>query len=196
MLVTFDKPNYNAKKKIPIVALPGWLSYNAQLFLLKKRLEKLGYRVYLPKLGLQLGKIENLSEKLSEYLQKHNIDQFIFIGHSLGGIIGMHYYCNNKATITKFIALGTPFYGTNFARHMFLSPSIAQIKPNSEFLKTLHKRKITMNQVYSIATLQDGSVPIKSTKLARAHHITVNVHGHNTLIYSKTVFDEIAKILK
>ena len=53
-----------------------------------------------------------------------------------------------------------------------------------------------LKQFYSIATPYDGSVQIKSTKLAGARHITVNVHGHMSLLFSKQVFDEITKILE
>lgn len=187
--------NINQGKKPVIILHGGWFSRGSFFILLKKRLEYLGYAVYIPDYGYHLGKIKNTAEKLDAYIKKNKIGKFIFIGHSLGGLIGLYYYKNYKNKITKFISLGTPFYGTWIARMpSFFSESASQMIPGSLFLKKLHKGRINKN-VYTLGSKHDQYVSVKSSQLKGAKHITIEGVGHASLLFSNKVFGEIKKVL-
>jgi len=193
-LMRLDK-NINKGKKPAIILHSGWLSRGLFFILLKKKLEHLGYAVYIPDYGYNLGKIEKSAEELDAYIKKNKIGKFIFIGHSLGGLIGLYYYKNYKNKITKFISLGTPFYGTWIAKiPSFFSESAKQMTHKSLFLKKLHKGRINKN-VYTIGSKHDQYVPVKSSQLRGAKHIIVVGVGHASLVFSNKVFREIKKVL-
>ena len=188
--------NQTKKKKNVIVLHGGWFSRGSLFIILKKRLENLGYTVYVPDYGYHLCKIEKTAEKFDAYIKKNKIGKFIFIGHSLGGLVGLYYYKNYKNKITKFITIGTPFYGTWIARvPSFFSESAKQMKPESLFLKELYKNIRINKNFYAIGSKTDQYVPIKSSKLKKAKNIEVNFVGHSSMLFSKEVFREIKKAL-
>ena len=195
-LFKLDNSNNQEKKKV-IILHGGWFSRGSLFILLKKRLENLDYTVYIPDYGYHLCKIEETAEKFEDYIKKNKIGKFIFIGHSLGGLIGLYYHKNHKNKITKFISLGTPFYGAKIAKiPSFFSESAKQMIPDSLFLKGLHKNIKVNKNFYSIGSKHDQFIPIKSSKLKKAKNIEVNFVGHSSMLFSKEVFREIKHIVE
>lgn len=185
------------KSKKPVIVLHGgWFSRGSLFILLKRRLEELGYVVYIPDYSYHLCKIERTAEKFNDYIKKNKIEKFIFIGHSLGGLIGLYYYKHYKNKITKFISLGTPYYGTWVARiPSFFSESAKQMITGSLFLNGLHNDIKINKSFYTIGSRHDQYVPIKSSKLKKAKNLEVNFVGHSSMLFSKKVFKEIKKAL-
>lgn len=189
------KLDKTTKNKKVIILHGGWFSRGLVYTLMKKRLENLGYKVYVPDYGYHFGKIEEIAENLDEYIKENKIKKFVFIGHSLGGLVGLYYYRNYKNNITKFISLGTPFYGTWLARiPSVFSESAKQMIPGSLFLKKLHKGRITKN-IYTLGSKHDLYVSVKSSQLRETNHITIEGTGHLSLVFSNKVFKEIKKAL-
>lgn len=197
LLSPLIKLNVKKNKKSTILLHGGWFSRGLLYILLKKRLEKLGYAVYIPDYGYHLCKIEKTAEKFDNYIKENKIGKFIFIGHSMGGLIGLYYYKNYKNKITKFISIGTPFYGTWIAKiPSFFSESAKQMISGSLFLENLHKKLRINKNFYSIGSKHDQYVPIKSSKLKKAKNIEVNFIGHSSMLFSKKVFKEINHIVE
>ncbi len=193
-LISLDN-NAKQNKKSTIILHGGWFSSGLFYILMKRRLENLGYAVYIPDYGYHFGKIEEIAEKLDKYIKQNKIKKFVFIGHSLGGLIGLYYCKNYKNNIVKLISIGTPFYGTWLARiPSIFSESAKQMIPGSLFFKKLHKGRITKD-IYTIGSKHDQYIPIKSSQLKRAKHITIEGVGHLSLLFSNKVFQEIKKVL-
>ncbi len=182
-------------KDTPIVLLHGWMARSLSLIVLKKRLEKLGYSVYIPDFGYNLGRVEDLAGKLDRYIKSNGIRDFILIGHSMGGLLGLYYYQNYKHRIVKLISLGCPFHGTNVARLAFFSESAKQMMPGSDFIKKLHKKNVRKDRFYVIESKHDHITSIRSGHLKNAHNIKLKYIGHMSLVFSKEVFEEVKKIL-
>ena len=176
-------------KKIPIVLLHGWFTRTLAYGLLKKRLENLGYTVYMPDFGWHLGKVE----QLEQYLAENKIKKFIFIGHSFGGLIGLYYYKRHPQQIKKFITLGTPYYGTPFAYVCSFSGGGRQMWPHSAFLKKLHQSNV--KGTYAILGRYDEFVPGQSAKLKGATHLSVR-SGYTWLLFSHEAFQNIQRSLE
>ena len=184
------------KKEVPIVLLHGWLTRSFFLVLLKKRLEHLVYSVHMPDFGGHTGKIDRSSRELHLYIERNGLKKIIFIGYSLGGLIGLHYYFNHKKNIVKFISLGTPFNGTYCAKlTSFFSESAKQMAPGSSFLIKLSKKKIHSHSFYTIGSNHDYIVPYWSSQLKGAHHINIKYEGHLSLVFSRKVFNKIKEII-
>ena len=184
------------RTKVPIILLHGWFTQNLPYFFLMRRLEKLGYLVCVPYLGLHIGDVEKITKKLEEYIKKNKLKNFIMVGHSYGGLIATNYYLKNKETVKKIITLGTPFYGAEVAKYgSFFSKGAEQMIPNSKFLNFLHRQEIEKEKIISLATPYDPRVPIVSTKLKGSKHFPVECYGHVQLIYSRKVFNKIKEVL-
>lgn len=193
-LISLDK-NIKQNKKKTILLHGGWFSRGLFYILMKKRLENLGYKVYVPDYGYHFGRIEEIAGSLDKYIKGNKIKKFVFIGHSLGGLVGLYYYKNYKNNIIKFISIGTPFYGTWLARvSSVFSESAKQMIPGSLFLKKLHKGRIAKN-IYTLGSKHDQYVSVKSSQLRKDNHITIEGVGHLSLLFSNKVFQEIKKVL-
>ena len=178
-----------------IVLLHGWMAGSISLFILKMKLEKLGYTVYTPDFSYSSEKIEKLAGKLDRYVKTNKLKNFTLIGHSMGGLIGLYYYQNYKNNISKLISLGCPFHGTDIARIAFFSESAKQIIPGSKFIRDINKTK-KYNKVYVIESVHDYITSAKSGHLGGAHNIKLKWVGHMSMIVSNEVFGEIKKILR
>ena len=187
-----DNIKLNGKKNI--VILHGWLAMNPALFLIKKRLEEDGYSVFLPDFGHHLIRIEKIAEKLDRYIKKHGIKDFMLIGHSLGGLIGLYYYYNFDNKIKKFISLGTPYKGVPLPP--LFSHSRFQMRPGSSFLKELDKHKKKLRDFYSLFSKNDAIVDADSSVSKNMKNIHVDCDGHIDLLFSEKVYDKVLGIIE
>ncbi len=187
----------NKNSKLPkIVLMSGFTTQNPIMFLLKKRLENLWYSVVLANLWLHLDEIEEDAKKLDRFLQSENIKNYIYIWFSIGWVIWLYYKKNYPNTMIKLISLWSPYYWTIMANIISFIPSVAQLLPNSLFLKKLNSDKSGLENIYSIWTKYDEIVvPYKSSRLSTWNNFTISEIGHFHLLFSKRVFKLIEKIL-
>ena len=166
------------------------------LWKLKKRLETLGYVVYVPWLGRYFISIEKIAQKFNDYLNKESITRYILISHSIGGIVGLYHYLIYKPDIVKAIMIGAPFHGAHLYYTHLISKTASQINMNSTFLTELRKKKLKHKHFYSIGSESDELVSISSTKLEGTKSIIVKKEGHVEMLLSQKVFQTINDILK
>ena len=194
--------NKNVTKQTPIVLLHGWFASNNEFIELKKRLHKLGYKVYMPNLGFHLEGIERITNKFHKYIKKRNLKNYILIGHSLGGIVGLYYMHKYNSSIKKVIAIGSPLNGTNISYVGFFSKSTMQLTRKSEFIKKLNKdlnnnlNKIDLKNIYSIGSINDPFVPRNSSFLKGANNISTNSVGHIALMFSEDVLRKVEAVVE
>lgn len=102
--------------KIPILILHGWNLTSNRLLPLKTELEIRGYNVYCPDLpGFEYSTVHLKPLYLSDYIdfiknytKKNNLGDFILIGHSFGGRIGIKYASQNPENLKILILTGVP----------------------------------------------------------------------------------------
>lgn len=188
----------NPNSKLPtIVLLHGFFTQNPSLFILKLRLEKLWYKVLLPNFWFHFDPIEKNAKKLDTYIKTHKIQNYIYIWFSIGGIIGLYYKNHYHNSIQKFISIGSPYYGTKMAPFLSFIPSANQVRRNSDFIATLHKKTSSAHNMYSIRAIYDEIIiPSNSAHLLGTTDIVIPEIWHMNLLFSKKTFEAVQKALK
>ncbi len=183
----------NKREKYPIVIMPGFMATEKMFDRMQNYFESKGYKVYVPCFGMQLQDINKSALDLEIYVKKNKIGKFIFIGHSIGGLIGLLYWKKNKDKIERFVSISSPFKGTWIGYFGFMFKSPRQLV-NKRFLEKL--KFFRKDNVCSIATRYDEVVPIDSSKVNGVKFIEVDSIGHIGIAYDEMVYDKIGKLLK
>lgn len=74
-----------------IIFLHGWFTQHPLYYPFLKKLNKSNHNIHIPNLGWYIEDIEKTTDKLNQYIKKHQLKNIILIGHSLGGIIALNY---------------------------------------------------------------------------------------------------------
>lgn len=189
--------NKSSFRKYPIVFVHGWLNQNLLFYFLKRHLEKQGYKVFMTNFGLLTRNISRSAALLSNYIDNNNLRNITLIGASIGGLIGLDYLqkLNGWSKVNKFIAIGTPFTGSNLARLTFFSELARQISPNSQYLQNLFSNKIkNLRKIICIYSNYDELVSGKNATINGAINKRLNVIGHaNLLAFSHRTFELLTK---
>jgi triacylglycerol lipase len=171
---------------------------------LKKRLEKRGFEVYVPKLlhcdgsgGLDL---------LAEHL-KQDIDTrfgpeapLSIVSFSMGGLVSRYYLqeLGGADRCRNFITISTPHHGTKAAL-VFPSRGAIQMRPGSPFLTQLAatQGKLGDIPVTSYRTPMDLIIlPSTSSVWDRAENLEYPVTGHLLMLTSPKVLNDVERRLE
>jgi triacylglycerol lipase len=115
----------------------------------------------------------------------------------MGGIIGLYYKNHYPHSIQNFISIGSPYYGTKMAPLLSFIPAAHQVRRNSDFLSTLHKKTSNIHSITSIRAIFDEIViPSNSAHLGGTKDIIIPEIGHMNLLFSKKTFEAVKKILE
>jgi triacylglycerol lipase len=196
----------------PVLIIQGFLAPTLTNYLLKNRLQKAGFTAEdVPIEGLNAGDIRDSARvvemAVNAMLTRAGTKQVDLIGISMGGLIGLHYLrkLGGDAYVRRFIAIGTPFNGTHFARLMNTltfgrAPGAEQMIPGSEFLRDLHDHAgPESTEVYSLHTSADAFVSesaatMDSAELVKSPHGAWPM-GHYTPLFLKQDFNIVKDIL-
>ena len=102
------------QKNRKILILHGWQSNPARQWFsnAKDRFEKDGYEVFVPKMpGGYFPKLKDWLKVVADY---HPDENWILIGHSLGGVTILKYLEKNDQKISQAILVATPFEPMKF----------------------------------------------------------------------------------
>lgn len=192
----------------PILLIQGWLGTRGVFNFLEGKLKRDGFPVFsffLGRLNIQdiVKSAEIVSEKLKKICEENKIEKVSILGHSMGGLIGLYAlkYCGIAKYVDRFIAVGTPFYGTPISYLGIVTigslvKSCWQMLPNSRFIKKLHAKPIPPNvNVYSIMSKHDFLAPEKYCVLEGARNLLIS-YGHTALIVSDEVYEVIKSLLR
>ena len=108
----FSKPKTKGDGH-PVLLIPGFLNNSLIYILLKKYLNRIGYKTYDWGLGWNTGKMEDL-EPLSEIFQKiyrETGEKVSVVGFSLGGVYAREVAKLNPEITRAVIIMGSPFRG-------------------------------------------------------------------------------------
>lgn len=196
----------------PVLIIQGFLAPTVTNFVLKTRLKADGFLAEdVPIEGLNAGDIRESARvvemSVNAMLTRAGTKQVDLIGISMGGLIGLHYLrkLGGDAYVRRFVAIGTPFRGTHFARLMKAltfgrAPGAEQMIPGSDFLNALHdhdeKHKA---EIYSLHTdadafVSESAATMSDVKLVKSPH-GVWPAGHYTPLFLKEDYHLIKDIL-
>lgn len=208
------RASMNAKpSNTPVLIIQGFLAPTATNIVLKSRLLHEGFVADdVPLEGLNAGDIRESARavEMSVNAMRARTDskQVDLIGVSMGGLIGLQYLrkLGGDEFVRRFVAIGTPFYGTELARVIQMAtfgaaPGARQMIPGSEFLKELHAtQKGDKTKIFSLHTSADAFVSENAAKLEGAT-LVKSPHGlwptgHYTPLFLKKDFSIIRDILQ
>lgn len=196
----------------PVLIIQGFLAPTLTNYLLKNRLQRAGFTAEdVPIEGLNAGDIRESARVVEMAVNAMRVRtrarQVDLIGISMGGLIGLHYLrkLGGDDFVRRFIAIGTPFNGTHFARLMKTltfgrAPGAEQMIPGSDFLRDLHDHGDAHKaEIYSLHTSADAFVSEKAAtmenvKLVKSPHGAWPI-GHYTPLFLKEDFAIIKDIL-
>jgi pimeloyl-ACP methyl ester carboxylesterase len=138
-------------------------------------------------------------DKINEYKQITGCNEFIIIGHSLGGLIGLYYAINiadiDGINITKIITIASPLQGAPLAKYK-TAKRYKQMSYNSTILLDLiNNMKNSDKDIYCIASEYDWAVPFSNGLVNGMEGKQYKFHGHYSLIISPLVWRHIMTIL-
>lgn len=171
---------------VPVVLVHGFMASPLLLRPMKRQLEKLGFVVYLVQLSpLSIQDIRSLAAQLGENIERvcwvEDVEEVDVVGVSLGGLTALYYqhFIASRRRLRRFIGLGSPFQGTDFARSWLptvgkVSPGIWQVLPDAELIAQLAEAGIPEGvTATSISMRGDQVSPPDSCQLPGAHNITL-----------------------
>lgn len=136
----------NKSKKPCVVLVHGLYDSRSSWYLIKKELRINGYQVRAFGYNSFKGDTDSITEKFNLFMEaegkKHPEQQFLLVGHSLGGLILRNWLKDkdNQKVTKGLIALGTPHKGTKLV--VFLPGKLAaDLRPDSDFLAKLNAQE-------------------------------------------------------
>lgn len=192
----FLKPKAHLQKH-PIILIPG--IYEKWQFMkpVAQTLFDAGYVVHVVEgIGYNRGTVEEMAQKVFEYVQKNKLKDCLIVAHSKGGLIGKYLLVNyNKPCMFKgMVALNAPFSGSIYA-YLLPFKSLSIFNPHSPIITLLTANASVNNKIVSIFGVFDPHIP-KGSPLQGAKNIRLQVYGHFRVIHDKRVHAEILKGLE
>ncbi len=188
----------------PVLVIPGFLGSDYSTGLLRKFINKLGYKAYDWGLDRNLANfddLEFLAIKIDNLFKKHN-KKVSLIGWSLGGVYARQLAKQKKEKVRQVITLGSPFNGANEPNNVrWLFNNVKQWQGTDEIdEETIADLPIPAPvPTTAIYSKEDGVVPweVCIEKEEDAIHQNVQVHGsHLGMGANPSVFYIIADRLQ
>ena len=190
-----------------------WMS-GAEMFLLRRRLHRCGYRVYQFRYRTVAHNISENAHRLQKFLDRIPGSQVHFVAHSLGGLVVrqlFHDFPNQRPG--RIVTLGTPHNGSGTARYLagnsrgWRRALGAALQPLSGHVPAWHGERelgsiagnLTLGIAWFLKKLpkpNDGTVATCETRLS---HMTdyLELHtSHSGLLFSRRVAQQVCAFLK
>lgn len=180
----------------PVVLVPGFMGRGLAFWRLKRALVRHGYPVYVADLGYGVGCIEKKADLLEEFIDRHEIDDFYVVGHSMGGLISMAMSESYRSKVRHFVTLGTAFHGAVLSYLFPVFPAARQLNPSSRLLPRLVERVRDHDNVTTIVAEWDEiAIPIQSCRVEGCREVT-GVGGHAQLIMRSSSIRQVCSLLE
>ena len=214
-----------SSEKTPVLLLYGFFSSRRAVSVLERMLTNQGRQVLSFNLGglfgtfFTKGILETASfveEKLARQMARHGFTQVDIVAHSKGGMValwwllalGGHRHCR------RVITMGTPFVGTRLTYLALITPlgfwwrDVWQMRPNSSFIKRLHRLEVPSNlNIYCLHSAKDRVAPStaglfrpvlpvnKRDHQGKIHSIAMNNISHFEFLYRREVVAKLGELL-
>lgn len=112
-------PKSNIGKGQVVIVVPGLLSSNFATTILRKYLNKMGFKAFGWQNGINLGRLESLEKivKQVENAASLHHQKVILVGWSMGGIFVREVAKTQPHLVKKVITIGSPFADVNAPNH-------------------------------------------------------------------------------
>lgn len=191
----------------PIFLVHGYIHPSSVWLHLMRTLKKAGFGpINVVKLGSPFDSIEEYAEKLGvtveEVLKENKKDQFMLIGHSMGGLVSAYYatHLDKEKRVTHVITISSPLKGTRIAK-IGIGKSVAEMNLDSPFTEKLMQdiKKEKKMRVFNIGSKTDQIiVPYTSSFIYddHAHSLVLDGVGHIGVLFSRKVYKKIMEWLR
>ena len=139
--------------RVPVVLVPGIGGSPRDFGDLVPMLQRAGYQplYFVYPSGMPLGNAaRQLGGRLQEFLERHDVDRFVVIGHSMGGVVAKGLL--DQVDVTDdlpswrlFIAIAAPFGGVDMAQYANRlpqhPPAWDDLAPNSGFMHQIRSTR-------------------------------------------------------
>ena len=190
---------------LPILLVHGLACNRGNGFWLRRRLERLGHRVFTTDYTPPVARISRyapqLAEAIDEIVEATGAPKLILVAHSQGGLVARDYlerYGTGK--VAHVITLGSPHQGTWLTR-LGAGPNVADMREDGAWLADLRQREAARDAApYSaftcIFSFHDNLVfPQLNAVLPGSTAIALSGVGHVSLVFSMRVVRHIAQVL-
>lgn len=114
--------------------------------------------------------LERLAFDLKQILEKENIDKISYVGHSMGGYIGLEFLKNFEANLNHFVMLNSHIYTDSDERSTNRTKTIAFLQKYGsklyikESFRTLFSQEFAMNHSEIVAKMMENanSYPVQT----------------------------------
>lgn len=194
--IFYRLPPHRKGDKQPVVLIPGFLGKGLEFYRLRKALIQANYPVYVVPLGFQMGDIERKKQKLTDYLEGHDLQKCILIGYSMGGLVATGLEEKAWGRVKHFITIGVAFKGTPMAYLLPFSIASWQLMPHSALIQKYQKR---LNELVishtNIMAAGDEIAPFKSSLIKTAQSIISSEFGHLNLVMGRGSIQRLLRVL-
>ena len=190
-----------APAPLPLLLVHGVAVNDGVWFAVRRDLARRGLGpVYTINYGPPLADIEHFAGQLALRIDAiraaTGAERVALIAHSMGGLVARAYLRRfGAAPIAQLITIGTPHHGSMLA-WTFAGRCLAQMRPGNPWLAEINRAESAPAPVpiTSIRSRHDSMVaPQASAELACARNIALAGIGHNALLNSRDVMDEVAR---
>lgn len=196
-----------------VVLVPGFMGTDAYLSELHLWLNRIGYRAYMSRIGINAECPGRLTERLLQTVERAYAETggpVRIIGHSLGGIIGRRACIERPELVSQLVYLGSPLQGVH--PHPAISTAVSLLRAAMSalsinapecltdrcacgFLRTLHQPLPVSIRHDAVYTRGDGVVDWHDAQELEAD-LNHEVDGtHIGLVFNPAVYRVVADLL-
>ncbi len=186
-----------ADDRRPVLLLHGYAQRPALLFWLARALRRDGWTScvtvrHRPLWGDIEASAAALRTAIDDFCRATGASTLDVVAHSMGGLVARAYVrASGDGRVARLITLGTPHQGTEAFRDWTVDPMVAQMRPDSPFLRALASNDPvpSLTDCISIYSTDDAVVvPAGNAYYPGAFNIAVRGLGHLSLLFSHHVY--------
>ncbi|GAA2080798.1 esterase/lipase family protein [Microbacterium hatanonis] len=180
--------------RTPIVVLPG--VYETWKFMqpLIEELHGRGHPVHVVDLLRRNERpVVEMAERVTEYLEQHDLSDVVLMAHSKGGLVGKQAMAFGAAAgrVRGMLAVATPFGGSSYARLMVLAPTLRIFSPRDATIRALARETAVNAKIVSVYGRFDPHIP-EGSELVGAKNVRLETGGHFRILAHPRVLAELA----
>ena len=189
-----DPAMFLSGDRTPIVVLPG--VYETWKFMqpLIEELHGRGHPVHVVDLLRRNERpVVEMAERVTEYLEQHDLSDVVLMAHSKGGLVGKQAMAFGAAAgrVRGMLAVATPFGGSSYARLMVLAPTLRIFSPRDATIRALARETAVNAKIVSVYGRFDPHIP-EGSELAGAKNVRLETGGHFRILAHPRVLAELA----
>jgi len=188
---------FHSGVQTPVVVIPGIYESWRFLYPLITAMHQRGHPVHvITHLRHNRRPVIEAAERVTAYLDDHDLTGAIVVAHSKGALIGKYVMIQPVGTerVTRMLAVAAPFGGSLYARVM-LMPSLRIFSPRNATIVALAREREVNSRIVSVYGEFDPHIPGGSS-LEEAKNVRLNTGGHFRILAHPRVIAELALLAK